>query len=154
MAHETGKLKTLTVGVDAGATTGIAVWSENYKLFRAVFSTDFKGAVRFFAEWTLKEMSCVVVEIPPKFTYARNDVAAGRARDAKQKMQAGNRREAECLAAVLEVFGYEVARVAPVRAAKWTPEQLRRYTGYEKRTNEHMRDAARLAFLHAGKNHR
>lgn len=140
--------KYLTVGIDSGESTGIAIYDALSKKIIEFKTTDFFGAISF-VKTLPKEQSKIVVEVPPGFVYARNQFQNGKVRD-KMCINIGmNRRESMLLAEALRRCGYSVAEVLPVRAAKWTAQQIKRYLGIEGRTSQHVRDAARLAFFHS-----
>jgi hypothetical protein len=141
-------MSVLTIGIDCGEHTGIALYDSNLRKIIEFQTTDFFGAIRFVKKFP-KETVKVIVEVPGDFVYARNDFQKGKVRD-KMLVNIGmNRREAQLMARALKICGYIVAEVLPVRAAKWTAEQLKRYLGIETRTSQHVRDAARLAFFHS-----
>ena len=141
--------KHLTIGIDCGEHTGIAVYDSNQKKLTKFETTDFFGAIKFVREFD-KEKVKVIVEVPSDFVYARNEFQKGKVRD-KMLINIGmNRRESQLMARALKICGYDVAEVLPVRAHKWTAEQLKRYLEIETRTSQHVRDACRLAFFHSG----
>jgi hypothetical protein len=63
----------------------------------------------------------------------------------------GNVREAELMAECLGERGYEVEMVPPVHEKKWDQQKFTLFTGSQKRTSEHERDAVRLAIHYANK---
>lgn len=148
------KFRPFVVGVDAGATTGLAVYRRSTSKIIATKSTDFCGAIRYLtATFPNKCEATIFVELPGMFMYARNDDQQEKVRDNMLIKIGGNRREAELLARMLREAGFDdVREVAPVRKKnKWTQAQFTMYTGSYKQTNEHVRDAARLALFNANK---
>lgn len=140
--------KSLTIAVDSGEHTGIAIYDALQKKITEFKTTDFFGAIAFIKTQP-KELSKVIVEVPSDFVYARNNFQGGKVRD-KMCINIGmNRRESMLLAEALRRCGFSVEEVLPVRAAKWTAEQLNRYLGIAQRTSQHVRDACRLAYFHS-----
>lgn len=140
--------KHLTVGIDCGAHTGIAIYDSIAKKITEFKTTDFFGAITYLKTLS-RETVKVIVEIPSDFIYARNALQKGAVRD-KMAINIGmNRRESELLAEAARRLGFAVKGVLPVRAKKWTAEQLERYLDIKGRTSQHVRDAARLAFFHS-----
>jgi hypothetical protein len=141
--------KPLTIGLDCGEHTGLAIYDSINKKIIKFQTTDFFGAIRLVREYE-KEKVKVIVEVPSDFVYARNEFQKGKVRDRMLINIGMNRRESQLMARALKICGYDVAEVLPVRAHKWTAEQLKRYLGIDARTSQHVRDACRLAFFHAG----
>lgn len=141
--------KHLTMAIDCGEQTGIAIYDSTKKKITKTLTTDFYGAIRF-VKTLEKETVKIIVEVPSDFIYARNDFQKGSLRDNMAIKIGGNRREAQLLARGLRILGFAVEEVLPIRAKKWTAEQLKRYLGIDSRTNQHVRDACRLAYFHAG----
>ncbi|MGC2239140.1 MAG: hypothetical protein WA584_23495 [Pyrinomonadaceae bacterium] len=138
----------LTVGVDCGEHTAIAVYDILKKKIIQMETTDFFGAFRIFKTLP-KENITVIVEVPAAFVYARNDFQKGSVRDLMCFHMGANRREAQLLAKGLRLWEYDVREVLPIRARKWTADQIRRELGITARTNQHIRDACRLALFHS-----
>ena len=140
--------KNLVVGLDAGLHTGLAVYDINLKKITNTQTTDFFGAITFIKTLP-KDQTKIIVEVPSDFIYARNDFQSGKVRDKMAISIGGVRRESQLLAEACRRCGYPVLEVLPVRAAKWTAEQIKRYLGIEGRTSQHVRDAARIAYFHS-----
>ncbi len=138
------------VGVDCGLNTGIAVYDCAASILHSVHTTDFFGAEEFLSKFLKDELS-IFVEIPPQFIYARNAFQTGAVRDKHAISIGGNRREALLLAESLRRSGYHVREVPPIRAAKWTQAEFERQLKTTMKTNQHVRDSARLAYIYAGK---
>lgn len=140
--------KSLTIGIDCGEHTGVAIYDSTIKKITEFKTTDFFGAITF-VKTLPKEKSKVVVEVPGDFVYARNNFQDGKVRD-KMCINIGmNRRESQLLALALRRCGFAVLEVLPVRAQKWTAEQVKRYLGIAGRTSQHVRDACRLAYFYS-----
>lgn len=153
-SHRSKPLRKYVVGIDAGKTTGLAVYNRHTSQLEMVYSTDFCGSVKFCeTSFENKSIVTIIVELPGQFMYGRNDQMQGGTRDKALFGIAGNRREAQLLATVLRDRGFDqVYEVAPIREEKWTQEKFRLFTGKKYQANPHQRDAARLAIVYA--NHR
>src|ERR1044072_5256417 len=120
--------KPLTIGIDCGEHTGLAVYDSKEKKITRFQTTDFFGAIRLVKEFS-KELVKVIVEVPSDFVYARNEFQKGKVRDRMLINIGMCRRESQLMAKALTICGYAVKEVLPVRAHKWTAEQLKRYLG-------------------------
>lgn len=138
----------LTIALDCGAHTGIAIYDSNEKKITGFKTTDFFGAISYLKTIS-KDSAKIIVEVPSDFVYARNDFQNGKVRDRMCINIGANRRESQLLAEAARRLGFTVKEVLPVRAVKWTAEQLKRYLGIDGRTSQHVRDACRLAFFHS-----
>lgn len=136
--------KRYIVGIDAGQTTGIAIYDSNQKKILKIHSTDFFGAFTFVKTLDRDKFN-VVVEVAGEFVYKRNDGEKGMSRDVMIFRMGGTRREGQLMAKGCRILGFNVTEVLPVRAKKWDADQLKRELGYTGKTNEHTRDACRLA---------
>lgn len=135
------------IGLDPGSSTGLALWCRASRRLLEVHTLTFWKAYDFVRDRFTPETAEIVVEVPNTrgALYSRTSaqVADGRGRDKFAANVGSVRREAVLLAERFEQLGFAVRRVTP-RGKKWDAEQMRRYTGYEGRTSEHGRDAARL----------
>lgn len=142
--------KHFSVGIDTGGFTGIGVYDCRANRLHSVHTTDFFGAKEFLLGNFEKENLKIFVEVPPEFIYTRNN-ERGAVRDKKAIHIGGNRREAILLAESFRREGLDVREVPPIRQTKWTADEFKRHLKSDLRTNQHERDAARIAFLYAGK---
>lgn len=140
--------KRYIVGIDAGSHTGICIYNPKSKTIIQIHSTDFFGAFTFLKTLDRAKYN-IVVEVPAAFVYRRNDGEKGAIRDKMCFLMGGNRREGQLMAIGCRILGFTVEEVLPVRAKKWDAAQLKRELGYSGKTNEHTRDAARLAFYYS-----
>ena len=143
-------LPTFSIGVDCGTTTGIAVFSVADNLLFGIKSTDFFGAIDYLGGFK-PNIAIVYVEIPPAFVYARNRQMQGAVRDKFSINAGGVRRESQLLAEGLRKRGLHVVEVPPIKQNKWTQEEFERHLKTDIKTNQHIRDAARIAWSYAGK---
>ncbi|HXG86236.1 MAG TPA: hypothetical protein VNI84_19605 [Pyrinomonadaceae bacterium] len=145
------KLRELVVGIDAGLETGIGIFDPQTQKLFAVHTTDFFGAEEYLNVLTRTARLRIFLEVPPAFVYARNAGQSGAVRDKHAINIGGNRREAQLLSKLLKRAGFDVTEVPPVRQLKWTADQFKRHLQTDLRSNQHERDAARLAYVNAGR---
>lgn len=154
-------LKPIVIGIDAGQHTGIAIYrrKDNKIIFSA--TKDFYSVqlfiVRSFPDNSKKggrneKLDVkIFIELPKSMLYKRNESDI-RNEELKIMFHAGgNAREAQLLAMCLRGRGYEVELVDPVHEKKWDQKRFSLFTGSNKRTSEHERDAVRLASVYANK---
>lgn len=139
------------IGVDPGAATGVAVYNRHAKKLD-FFKTmtfwkfyDYVETIRVSPAW---KFYLFVIETPnsKRPVYARRDDVEGANRREKVAANIGsNRREAELLADGIERLGFAVRRVTPTHR-KWSAVELKKYTGIDGRTSQHVRDAIALCW--------
>ena len=137
----------ICVGIDPGIRTGLAVWDTTSRQFLDVRCSGIVDAMDYLRDLqSQRQIGCVV------FEDARKRKWIPRERDLAQMkgraMGAGSVRRDS---AIWEEWceHYEIDHIAvPPRSGltKWTDDYFRRVTGYDRRTNEHGRDAAMLVF--------
>lgn len=142
-------LPPISIGIDCGGATGIGVYYRRSQVLQSVHTTDFFGAKEILTPY--KADAHVYVEIPPEFIYSRNNQQSGAVRDKHAINIGGNRREAQLLAEALRREGYSVSEVPPVRETKWNQEEFQQRLQTAIKTNQHCRDAARIAYYYAGR---
>lgn len=147
------------LGIDPGADTGLAGFvppTGRRQRGRLAFVTSAGPlvALRLLTAWHREGvlLAAVVEDSRRLPVYARHADRSGRQRD----RIARNVGRVDCLTDLyldlLRSFRaadgarVPVRCVEPVRAPKWDAGTLRRLTGYEDRTNQHGRDAARLVW--------
>lgn len=147
------QLRTFVVGVDPGTNTGFAFYNRKTSKLLLSGTANFCRVIDLIEQsFPHKDEVTIFVELPSKFLYDRNDVQDGIVRDRKNQFMASVRREAELMIAMLRHKGFDqVVDVPPVHGAKWTQEKFRLFTGSRKQTNEHERDAVRLAIHYSNK---
>lgn len=140
-----------TAAIDPGASTGIAVHDRAFDKIVSLYTTNFFGV----SPWLMRNFRMaeliVYVEVPAIFMYDRSNMQEDRVRDNYMAKVGGVHREAELLAELLRRDGYEVQEVPPIRKKKWTDAQFQMLTKWRGPTNQHCRDAARLALHYATK---
>lgn len=141
-------IEKLTLALDPGTHTGIAIYDPKQKKIIKTHSTDFFGAFKFLKSLDRDSVN-VVVEVASTFVYNRNNGEKGMSRDKMCFLMGGTRREGQLMAIGCRILGFNVKEVQPIPAKKWTAEQLKRELGFDARTNQHVRDAARLAYFYS-----
>lgn len=134
----------LTLAIDPGTHCGIAIYDPKQKKIVKIHSTDFFGAFTFLKTLDRAEFN-IVVEVPGEYVYKRNDGEKGMSRDVMIFRMGGTRREGQLMAKGCRILGFNVKEVLPVAAKKWDAAQMKREIGFDEPTNQHVRDAARLA---------
>ena len=155
-------LKPFIVGIDPGVSTGVAFWRRRDEKITFSGTKDFYSVqlfiVRSFPDnrpkpgtggINYKEMVKVFVETPRNMLYKRNESTIRNEELRIMFHAGGNVREAKLLVMCLTARGYDVVSVPPVHAKKWDQKKFTLFTGSNKRTSEHERDAVRLAVHHA-----
>lgn len=139
--------KRFYIGIDPGVNTGYALWDSKQGKFDMVSTITFWGAILLLeVAMIVKEQHCIVIEDPnlnrPTFdrpgqnTFVMKKIAQN---------VGSNKRDAQLLIEWCESNGFEVVRVKP-STAKWDKNTFIRITKWERTTNEHGRDAAKLIF--------
>lgn len=135
----------MIVGIDGGTHTGIALFDTSTRKFTDIKTTDFWGVFELLGYLDPGKCQVVVESLNTRGAlYARTKGEAG-GRDKFAANVGSVRRETELLITGLEKRGFNVRRVRPSKA-KWTREELKRNTGWDKQTSQHGRDAAKLCF--------
>lgn len=141
------------LGIDPGAHTGLALFDATTQRWLTVREVDFWQAFEFVTReawpadgWEFtKQNLLIVIEAgglnSPTFHTAANWAAQNKT---SQRVGGANR-EADLLANGLTRHGWQVVRVRPT-SRKWSAADARTETGYTGRTNEHTRDAMKLAW--------
>ena len=136
------------IGIDPGANTGIAVWDREQEEVIQTTTTTFWPAYDYICALYKTSETKIIIEVPLRTVMYARQASKGYKGAGQNRLMAdaaGNAKESTLLAQGLELAGYEVKRVRPIKA-KWTAIQLKRVTGIEGRTNQHVRDAIALCF--------
>lgn len=140
------------IGIDTGVNTGIAIWDNRKRSLLLVETTTIHKAMKVVAEYkeiAESESTKVVVRVedPRQRTWFGTE-RMSREEERKRLQGVGSvKRDASIWDAFLEDLEVEYEMVAPKRnVTKLTQERFKAITGWEKRTNEHCRDAAMLIY--------
>lgn len=148
----------LLIGIDPGSVTGFCVLDIQYEPrdIKALYTMDFWSVYKMMEKLkdSLSNKCQIHVEQPSmiKSLYARH---SQRLTELQSKIQtrdrivwnsAENAREGMLLAKGLRDLGYTVFDCRPVGRRKWTSEQFQAVTGYQDRSNQHVRDAVFLVW--------
>lgn len=141
------------IGIDTGTNTGYAEWDSKKGRLLEVDSLPIHKAmerVKAYADQekaTGEKLVCVRVEDPRQRNWFGTERMT-REEERKRLQGVGSvKRDASIWEDYLKYLGVSFEMVAPKRnVTKLKQETFKRYTGWDKRTNEHGRDAAMLVF--------
>lgn len=137
----------ICVGVDPGQHTGIAVWDTSTRQFIEIRTTGIVSAMDYLTELHREKKIMLLV-----FEDARQRTWIPRERDIRQvkgrAMGAGSvKRDCSIWEEWCSARGIQFIASRPKTGmTKLTDAYFRGITGYDRRTNEHGRDAAMLVF--------
>ncbi|OZC04030.1 hypothetical protein BSZ36_14180 [Rubricoccus marinus] len=145
--------RVLYLGIDPGTTTGLALADGADGRLVSVASAGPLATVRHLDALAREHAAGAVLvrgvwieDSRPLPIYARNRNANRGERDRIARAVGHTDLLTGFYADLCASHGWAVALVEPKRVAKWDADTLRRLAGWEARTNEHGRDAARLVF--------
>lgn len=135
----------IVVGIDPGLNTGIAVWETSSRSFLDIRTVGIVAGMDYLDELRTRQgIAHVVFEDARKRTWIprEKDIAQmkGRAMGAGSVKRDCAIWEEWCIARHIQF----VATKPRAGMTKLTDEQFRRLSGYDRRTNNHGRDAAML----------
>lgn len=138
------------IGIDTGKNTGYAEWDTGKQCFLSVSSVMIHEAmerVRVLSGLHQKGDLIVRVEDPRQRTWFGTE-RMSREEERKKLQGVGSvKRDATIWEDFLSDLGVSFEMVAPKRSiTKLDQERFKAYTKWDKRTNEHSRDAAMLVF--------
>jgi hypothetical protein len=136
------------LGIDPGRATGLAGFDPHENRLLFVGSDRPLASIKRIERWAAGGLllGAYVEDSRRSPVYARH---AGKNRSERDRVARSVGRIDQLIdlyLAVLHAAGVPAKGVPPVRSKKWDAATLRCVTGYEGRTNEHGRDAARLVF--------
>lgn len=137
----------ICVGVDPGHHTGVAVWDTSTRQFIEIRTTGIVSAMDYLTELHKEKKIMLLV-----FEDARQRTWIPRERDIRQvkgrAMGAGSvKRDCSIWEEWCSARGIQFIASRPKTGmTKLTDAYFRGITGYDRRTNEHGRDAAMLVF--------
>lgn len=136
------------IGIDAGKNTGLAVWDSKKREFLWIGSILIHEALKVVSDYIFTEDKKIHVRVEDarQRTWFGNNMSWNEERN---KLQGVGSVKRDCT--IWDDFlkdskvSYEM--VPPKRnVTKLSHDKFQRLTGWEKRTNEHSRDAAMLVF--------
>ena len=135
------------IGIDPGATTGIAALSDKGQIIHLGSKrwdlAKIYDEVLFRVNVAPRHVVVIGVEVPDNILYGRN---AGKGAVYAAICAGKNIERAKSLVSLLKSHsGLIVYEIRPRREKKWTPEYFRMAYKWDKKTNEHQRDAVRIA---------
>lgn len=141
-------LSPFVLGLDPGLSTGLAGYDPEADALSFVASARPLAVLPQLARWAGAGLilGAYVEDSRSLPIYARNRDADRGTRDRIARSVGRVDALTDLYLATLDDLGVPTACVEPVRAAKWDSERLLRLTGYDRPTNEHGRDAARLVY--------
>lgn len=137
----------IVVGIDPGVHTGLAVWDTSSRQFLDIRCSGIVDAMRYLHTLQSERGIGLVV-----FEDARQRKWIPREKDLSQfrgrAMGAGSvKRDCSIWEEWCETFALDCVKVPPRPGmTKFTDAYFRGITGYDRRTNNHGRDAAMLVF--------
>jgi len=139
------------IGIDPGTHTGLAVYSRDHREIVHAVETTFSGVVAYVTGNYRDAL--IRIETPASKTVWHQGAANQAARDAMAINVGMVIREAQLLTQVLEYmarkhgFQYVIQTPAPQRGlTKLSRDQVRKITGYDGSSNNHVRDAIMLCW--------
>lgn len=137
----------LCVGIDPGMHTGLAVWDTSRRQFLDIRCSGIVNAMDYLSELSLKHgIGLVVFEDARqrKWIPRESDIAQVKGR----AMGAGSvKRDCSIWEEWCKARGVQYIATRPrTGLTKLTDAYFRGLTGYDRRTNDHGRDAAMLVF--------
>lgn len=134
------------IGIDPGVQCGFAVWNRSIRQFDVIETLSFWEVMERVQAYNAPETKLIVEVAHHAPTFRHLKAEGGNAHTlSKIARNVGQvTREAQLLVEGLKRLGYAVAEVKP--AGKKDQAEFKRITGWAKRTNQHERDAALMAF--------
>lgn len=140
------------IGIDTGTETGVAIWDGKRHALVDVFSSPIHKAMETVKSYAEAERAggervFVRVEDPRLRTWFGTE-RMSRDEERKRLQGVGSvKRDASIWDGYLKDLGVQYEMVAPKRnVTKVDARRFKAYTGWDKKTNEHGRDAAGLVF--------
>lgn len=150
------------IGIDPGRKTGLAMYSRKAKLLAELKTLDFWGLYVFLrslaAQGKARNILFVVedpndnkplfgkgITINPRLSPPEL-MKRVRMREKMAQNVGSNKREASLILEALERLGLRYYARPPRQGGKMDAQGFKQLTGWQARTNEHVRDAAMLVF--------
>ena len=137
----------IIVGIDPGVNTGLAVWDTSTRQFLDIRCSGIVDAMDYLRQFQEeRQIGLIVFEDARKRKWIprEKDIAEFRGR----AMGAGSvKRDSAIWEEWCQTYGIDFVATPPHQGmTKLTDLYFRGLTGYDRRTNEHGRDAAMLVF--------
>jgi len=132
------------IGIDAGTKTGFAAWDNRLKKFLQITTLQIHEAMRIVSDYKDHNIYVRVEDARKRTWYGK----MSREQERSKLQGVGSvKRDCSIWDDFLKDLGVRYEMVEPKRnVTKLSHEQFVNLTGYDKRTNEHSRDAAMLVF--------
>lgn len=143
------KNKSIYIGIDPGVDTGICIWDADKKVIVDLITLNFWSVIDLVLYYQkLKDTVLTVVVEDPNLNKAihwnQKKSVGGLNAATKIAQNVGmNKKEASLILQYLKINDFQYKAIKPT-ARKVTASYFKQLTGYEKRTNQHCRDAAML----------
>ena len=137
----------IVVGIDPGQHTGLAVWDTSLRQFRDIRCSGIVDAMRYLAELqSERQIGLLVFEDARLRKWLPREKSLGEFKG--RAMGAGSvRRDCSIWEEWCRTYGIDFVASAPKPGmTKLSEEFFKHITGWDRRTNEHSRDAAMLVF--------
>lgn len=137
----------IVVGIDPGCNTGLAVWDTSHRQFLDIRCSGIVDAMRYLQELQAdRQIGLVVFEDARKRKWIPREKNLSEFRG--RAMGAGSvKRDSSIWEEWCNTFAIPFIAIPPRQGmTKYSDEYFRGLTGYDRRTNEHGRDAAMLVF--------
>jgi hypothetical protein len=139
----------IVVGIDTGVSTGIAVWNVSTRCFNQVETTKIHIAMSAVEELHLNNPGKVLVRVEDARQRTWYDSSHKSREEERKKLQGVGsvKRDAVIWEDFLSDLGVAFQMVHPKNnTTKLSAEAFKGLTKWKKRTSEHSRDAAMLAY--------
>lgn len=133
----------ITIGIDPGRNTGVAIVNDQGKLVY-LNTTDFWGAFSIITTFDKNNVKAVHIEDTSDLPVFHKTAQTRQAIATTGRRVGEVCAEARLLADGLERYGYKVIRRRQKKSQKLNAMIFKRLTGWKGRTNQHQRDAAAL----------
>lgn len=137
----------IVVGIDPGCNTGLAVWDTSHRQFLDIRCSGIVDAMRYLQQLQEeRQIGLLVFEDARKRKWIPREKNLSEFRG--RAMGAGSvKRDSAIWEEWCRTFAIDFVAVPPRQGmTKYSDEYFRGLTGYDRRTNEHGRDAAMLVF--------
>lgn len=134
------------IGIDPGVESGFAVWDRITRRFVSIDTLKFWDVIDRVQVFGIHEAKVIVevAHLAPTFRHLKAEGTNVNTLSKIARNVGQVTREAQLLVEGLRRLGYDVREVKP--QGKKKQAEFKRITGWSKRTNQHERDSAMMAF--------